>query len=185
MFRLTALAAVLTACVLTLASAAVAQTAEPTLPDGPRRLLQHHWPSGYAPSRGTDYWVLESDLRRQAGYPVAHVIIVKAYDANGAPIEWTEFKTDFDCARQLDRFIVGVAVSPEGRQVVEGDGEFSIVPDFVPKSPVLLRLCAIQEGRGEDLANLQRVQDRDAALAASRGLELEHRERLAAWANHP
>lgn len=181
--RLIALASALLG--LGLASVAVAQTPEPTLPDGSRRLLQHHWPSGYAPSRGTDYWVLESDLRRQDGYPVAHVVIVKAYGADGTPVEWTEFKADFDCARDLDRFIIGVSVSPEGRQVVQGDGEFSIVPDFVPKSPVMLRVCAIQEGRGEDLTNLPRVDDRAAALAASRDLELKHRERLAAWANHP
>lgn len=170
---------------LGLAPAAVAQTAEPTLPDGPRRLLQHYWATSPGPERGTDYWVLESDMRRRDGHPVAHVIIVKAYAADGTPIEWSEFKTDFDCARRLDRFIDGVSVSPEGRQVVRGDGEFSIVPDFVPKSPVMLRLCAIQEGRGEDLTNLQRVENREAALAASRDLELKHRDRLAAWANHP
>lgn len=177
----------LSACALTLglASAVAAQTVEPSLPDGPRRLLQHYWATTPGPERGTDYWVLESDLHRQDGYPVAHIIIIKAYDADGAPIDWTEFKADFDCARRLDRFIVGVSVSPEGRRVVEGDGEFSIVPDFVPKSPVMLRVCAIQEGRGEDLSNLQRADDRDAALAASRDLELKHRERLAAFANHP
>lgn len=170
---------------LGLASAAVAQTVEPNLPDGPRRLLQHYWANTPSPERGTDYWVLESDLRRQDGHPVAHVIIVKAYGPDGTPVDWTEFKTDFDCERRLDRFIVGVSVSPEGRRVVEGDGEFSIVPDFVPKSPVMLRLCAIQEGRGEDLTNLPRVENREAALAASRDLEVEHRERLAAFANHP
>ncbi|RZJ16719.1 MAG: hypothetical protein EON91_12095 [Brevundimonas sp.] len=173
------------ALILGLTSVATAQAVEPTLPDGPRRLLQQYWANTPGPERGTDFWVLESDLRPQEGHPVAHVIIVKAYDAAGTPIDWAEFKTDFDCAPRLDRFIVGVSVSPEGRRVVEGDGEFSIVPDFVPKSPVMLRVCAIQEGRGEDLSNLQRADDRDAALAASRDLELKHRERLAAFAHHP
>lgn len=181
--HLTALA--VAALSLGTASFAAAQTAEPNLPDGPRRLLQHHWPSGYAPSRGTDYWVLESDLRRQDGYPVAHVIIVKAYGLDGTPIDWTEFKTDFDCTRRLDRSLGSVSVSPEGRRVFEAATDFEVVPDFVPKSPVMLRVCAIQEGRGEDLTNLPRVENRDAALAASRDLELEHRRRLAAWANHP
>lgn len=185
MIRLTALAAALTACALALASAAVAQTAEPTLPDGPRRLLQHFWANTPGPERGTDYWVLESDLHKQDGYPVAHVIIVKAYGPDGAPIDWTEFKTDFDCARRLDRSLGSVSVSPQGRRVFDAATDFEVVPDFVPKSPVMLRVCAIQEGRGEDLTNLPRVENRDAALAASRDLELKHRERLAAFANHP